>query len=77
MKIAIEFKDEATKEKILHQLRDWEVSYSSLGSVWIYNLKVVHNYGGKNITLERILDFKTFKISLEDIEYFEVHNNND
>ena len=79
MKIALNFKYH--KEEIIKELekRNFEMSSSSMGCIWVYGIRVI-NYldltdrDGFKITLEREKDFEQYSIYLEDLEYFEIHS---
>lgn len=78
MKLAIEFVDSKTKEKItnLWKEKGLNVDFGSMGSTWVYDLEKCNS---DNIFLELIFK-KNNKLIIEnvrhkDILYFEVHKN--
>ena len=74
MKIALDLKEECRKE-IADELfkRNFEISSSSFKTIWVYGLSHI-DYSGKTIELNQKGSMKFYSIYLEDIEYFEIHN---
>lgn len=76
MKIAISLKEnEIVLNSILHtlELKGFETSRSSsMYTIWIYKLQDVY-FGGNALQITKEKDFTNFRIDIWDIEYFEVH----
>lgn len=82
MKIAISFKNNEM-EYYVDKLKKngFDISVNGFNTLWVYNLSVVYTrkYSSLNkLVLETKSDkFETIDINIEDIEYYEVHKQND
>lgn len=83
--MAIEFREDKLpknlKDMYINELkkRDFKLDINSFGTLWVYDIKVI-NYmdltdtDGFKITLENANNLLNYSIYLEDIKYFEIHN---
>ena len=73
MKIALDFKDNETKEYVKAELikRNFEIGEGSFGTVWVYGLSHV-DFARKFIELCQSGSLKFYDVLLEDLDYFEV-----
>ena len=76
MKLAIEIKKEM-KEKIELDLRKrgFEISYNSMGTMWVYDINFMAYCNDNSIEIEN-KELKTYRITLKDIDYMEVQKEN-
>lgn len=76
MKVAISLKEnEKVLNDLLHtlQTKGFETSRSSsLYTIWIYGLQGVY-FGENALHISKEKDFTNFRIDIWDIQYFEVH----
>lgn len=74
MKIAVEIKNEKSEElkKQLNR-KKYKVFEYGINKIWIYNLGNIR-FGGDCIYLEDGKSIISGVIKFEDIEYFEIHN---
>lgn len=74
IKIALDLKEEAT-EYIKKELtkKGFKFSINGFGTLWIYDIGHV-DYSGESIRVCHNKSFEYYDIYLEDIYYFEIHN---
>lgn len=76
MKVAISLKEnEIVLNSLLHtlEIKGFETSRSSfLYTIWVYGLQDVY-FGDNALQLTKEKDFTNFRIDTCDIQYFEVH----
>ena len=77
MKIALELKEER-KQEIIERLikKGYDVNTNSCDCIWVYGIGNIHNpYENKNeLVLENGKAIISARIPMEDIKYFEIHN---